>query len=160
MLRRLTLLMLVTAGAAAAAADFVTVTPDRLDWRELPDSHGVRAAVVAGDPSKPGVYVIRVRFPPYVMDRPHSHSRERHVTVLEGRWAAGTGAHFDPAAAKPMPAGSYMFHPAGGVHWDGSNSNEPAVVQIIGMGPVTSTDVDPALPSWVNTDGEIPNKSP
>jgi hypothetical protein len=50
-----------------------------------------------------------------------------------------------------MPAGSYMFHPAGGVHWDGSNSDQTAFVQIIGAGPVTSTNVDPALPSWVKT---------
>ena len=151
MLRVLSIAMLMAGGAAAA--DFVTITPDQLVWRELPDSYGVRAAVVAGDPSKPGPYVIRVRFPPHVMDRPHSHSQDRHVTVLEGRWVAGTGARFDPASAKPMPAGSYMFHPSGGVHWDGSNSDEPAVVQIIGVGPVTSTDVDPTLPSWVKTGG-------
>jgi hypothetical protein len=48
-----------------------------------------------------------------------------------------------------MPAGSFMFHPANCVHWDGSNSNEAAVVQIVGMGPVTSADVDPGRPSWV-----------
>ena len=145
--REMVLAMFMT--GVAAATDFVTITPNQLAWRELPDSHGVRAAVVAGDPSKPGPYVIRVRFPPHVMDRPHIHSQDRHVTVLEGRWVAGTGTRFDPVAAKPMPAGSYMFHPARGVHWDGSNSDEPAVVQIIATGPVTSTDVDPALPSWV-----------
>ena len=149
--REMVLAMFMT--GVAAATDFVTITPNQLAWRELPDSHGVRAAVVAGDPSKPGPYVIRVRFPPHVMDRPHIHSQDRHVTVLEGRWVAGTGTRFDPVAAKPMPAGSYMFHPARGVHWDGSNSDEPAVVQIIATGPVTSTDVDPALPSWVKTSG-------
>jgi quercetin dioxygenase-like cupin family protein len=139
--------------ATAVAGDFMVVPADQLVWREMPDSHGVRAAVVYGDPSKPGIYVLRVRFPPHVMDRPHSHSQDRYVTVLEGQWAAGTGARFDPVAATPLPAGSFMFHPAGGVHWDGSNSDAPAVVQIIGMGPVTSTDVDPALPSWVKVGG-------
>ena len=48
-----------------------------------------------------------------------------------------------------LPAGSYMFHPAGGVHWDGSNSDDTVIVQIIGEGPVTSEDIDPALPGWV-----------
>ncbi len=157
MLMRGLVLAFLIAGRAAAA-DFTTVTPDQLTWREVPNSHGVRAAVVSGDPSKPGLYVIRVRFPPHIMDRPHTHSQDRYVTVLEGRWVAGTGAQFDPAAAKPMPAGSYMFHPAGAVHWDGSNSAEPALVQIIGMGPVTSADVDPAQPSWVKTDTEVANK--
>ena len=146
---RAILVAAVLLGSGASASDFVTVKPDAVVWRELPDSHGVKAAVIAGDPSKPGVYVIRVRFPPHVMDRPHSHSQDRYVTVLEGRWAAGTGARFDPAAAAQMPAGSYMFHPAGGVHWDGSNSDEAAVVQIIGMGPVMSDDLDKSQPSWV-----------
>lgn len=139
----------VLIAGAAAPADFMTVKPDALAWRPMPDSPGVMAAVLAGDPSKPGLYVIRVRFPPHVMDRPHHHSQDRHVTVISGTWFAGTGPVFDPAKAKPMPAGSYMFHPAGGVHWDGSAGAEPAVVQIIGMGPVTSTDEDPALASWV-----------
>lgn len=140
-------------GAGAGAADFRIVPADQLVWRDMPGSHGVRAAAVYGDPSKPGIYVVRVRFPPHVMDRPHSHSQDRYVTVLEGRWAAGTGSRFDPAAATPLPAGSFMFHPAGGVHWDGSNSDSAAVVQIIGMGPVTSADVDPALESWVVVGG-------
>lgn len=143
--------VLLTAGSVTAA-DFVTVTPDQLVWRAVPDSPGVMAAVVYGNPSQPGMYVIRVRFPPHVMDRPHTHSQDRYVTVLEGRWAAGTGPIFDPVSAKPMPAGSAMVHPAGGVHWDGSNSDEAAVVQIIGMGPVTTSDVDPSQPSWIKLD--------
>ncbi|OYU14829.1 MAG: hypothetical protein CFE37_08785 [Alphaproteobacteria bacterium PA4] len=138
--------------ASAVATGFVTVRPDQIDWRPVPDSHGVMSALIAGNPGKPGLYVIRVRFPPHVMDRPHTHSQDRHVTVLSGRWAAGTGPQFDPKSATAMPAGSYMFHPAGGVHWDGSNSDEAAVVQIIGMGPVTSTDLDPALAPWVEVE--------
>lgn len=142
---------LLIAGSARAP-EFAIVKPDQINWRAVPNSPGVMAAVIDGDPSQPGMYVIRVRFPPHVMDRPHRHSQDRYVTVLEGRWAAGTGERFDPGSASPMPVGSYMYHPAGGVHWDGSNSDEPAIVQIIGMGPVTSQDVDPTVPSWVKLD--------
>ncbi len=137
---------------AAPAPEFAIVKPDQIKWQPVPNSPGVMAAVIDGNPSQPGIYVIRVRFPPHVMDRPHQHSQDRYVTVLEGQWAAGTGPRFDPASATAMPAGSYMYHPAGGIHWDGSNSDEPAVVQIIGMGPVTSEDVDPTQPSWVKLD--------
>ena len=70
------------------------------------------------------------------------------ASVLTAPWAAA-----QKAAATPLPAGSFMFHPAGGVHWDGSNSDSAAVVQIIDMGPVTSADVDPALESWVVVGG-------
>jgi len=138
--------------AGTLAADFATLRADQIVWQPVPNSHGVMSALISGNPGKPGVYVIRVRFPPHVMDRPHTHSQDRHVTVIEGAWVAGTGPLFDPNSATPMPAGSYMFHPAGGVHWDGSNSNTAAVVQIIGMGPVTSQDIDPALASWVKLD--------
>ena len=42
----------------------------------------------------------------------------------------------------PMKAGSYVFHPANGHHFDGTKT-EDATVQIIGMGPVTTTRVNP-----------------
>jgi hypothetical protein len=42
----------------------------------------------------------------------------------------------------PMKAGSYVFHPANGHHFDGAR-DEDALVQIIGMGPVVTTQVKP-----------------
>lgn len=142
------------AGAAfAQPAGFRTVPADAVRWQPLPNSHGVESALISGNPSQPGTYVIRVKFPPHVMDRPHRHSRDRHVTVLQGRWFAGTGTDFAPDKAGTLAAGSYMFHPAGGVHWDGSNSDETVIVQIIGEGPVTSEDIDPKLPSWIKLPG-------
>lgn len=106
-------------------------------------------ATLQGSPSKPGLYVVRVRFPPHVMDMPHSHSTDRHVTVISGTWTAGAGPDFDPAKATHLKAGSYMLHPANGVHWDGAATDEEAVVQIIGMGPVTTTQSHGAGPDWV-----------
>lgn len=138
--------------AATPTSEFRTVPPEQIVWQPVPDSFGVESALLSGDPSKPGTYVIRVRFPPHVMDRPHSHSGDRYVTVVKGVWSAGTGPGFDPAKAVQLKAGSFMFHPAGGVHWDGSNSNEEAVVQIIGQGPVSSTNLDSKLPSWVRVE--------
>ena len=41
-----------------------------------------------------------------------------------------------------LPAGSMMFHPAGVVHFDGA-INGPTEIQIIGMGPVSTTSVYP-----------------
>jgi quercetin dioxygenase-like cupin family protein len=151
---RLLFMTLALAGAAAAQpAAFRTVLADAVQWRPIPDGQGAQSALIAGNPLQPGTYVIRVKFPPHVMDRPHSHSRDRHVTVLQGRWFAGTGPDFAPGKAQVLPAGSYMFHPAGGVHWDGSNSDDTVIVQIIGEGPVASEDVDPALAGWVQLPG-------
>ncbi|HUA90155.1 MAG TPA: cupin domain-containing protein [Steroidobacteraceae bacterium] len=144
--------LLVALGAVtpvAAGPDFVRLTPAEIHWVELPGSHGVQTATLYGDPDRPGPYVIRVRFPPHVMDRPHWHPKDRYVTVLQGTWYAGTGTTFDVSVAKPMPAGSFMMHPAGAAHWDGSATAEAVIVQITGEGPGTTTQADPSKPMWV-----------
>lgn len=137
-----------SAGVGGEEAAFVRIRPAEVKWQEVPDSHGVQQAVLLGDPAKPGIYVVRVKFPPYVMDVPHWHPKARYVTVLEGTWYAGTGDVFDSAKAAPMPAGSFMLHPAKAVHWDGSAGPAPAIVQIIGEGPVATTQLNPAEPMW------------
>jgi quercetin dioxygenase-like cupin family protein len=134
---------------AAGTREFVRLRPEQLRWQALPGSYGVRMAAISGDPAARGIYVQRVRFPPHVMDRPHWHPNDRYVTVLKGTWYTGTGATFDPARAVPLPPGSFMFHPARALHWDGSNSDEEVIVQISGMGPADSTPADPAKPFWV-----------
>jgi quercetin dioxygenase-like cupin family protein len=135
--------------AAAGSADFVHLTPEQIRWQDIPDSHGAQMATIAGDPGGRGLYIQRVRFPPHVMDRPHWHPNARYVTVLKGTWYAGTGANFDPALATPMKPGSFMIHPAQALHWDGSNSDEEVIVQIVGMAPADTTAADPAQPMWV-----------
>src|SRR3546814_2438645 len=48
-------------------------------------------AILAGDPSKPGPYVMRVKFAPGHMSKPHFHKETRYVLVLKGTWWAGWG---------------------------------------------------------------------
>ena len=145
------LLCLSPVGPASSEGDpgFVRLTPEQVPWQDIPGGHGAQIATLAGDPAGHGVYVQRVRFPPHVMDRPHWHPNDRYVTVLKGTWYAGTGATFDPAKAVPMKPGSYMLHPARALHWDGSNSNEEVIVQIVGLGPAETTQDDPSQPFWV-----------
>jgi quercetin dioxygenase-like cupin family protein len=128
---------------------FAIVQADDIKWSNVPNGRGVQIANVYGNSNKPGLYVVRVRFPPHVMDMPHFHSEDRHVTVIKGVWCAGTGPVFDPAKATRIKAGGYMFHPAKGVHWDGAATDEEAIVQIIGMGPVSTTQMHGAGPDWV-----------
>ncbi len=141
----LPLLLLASAATLAAPAAgppaFIELTPDAVVWHEVPNGHGLRTATLVGDPTKPGLYVIRIRFPPHVMSTPHFHPHARYVTVLEGTWYAGTGELFAPDKAVPLPAGSFMFHPARAAHWDGARGAEPAIVQIVGEGPADSIPV-------------------
>lgn len=145
------LLGLTVASALSGEPDsgFVRLTPEQVVWQDIPNGHGAQVATLAGDPSGHGIYVQRVRFPPHVMDRPHWHPNDRYVTVLKGTWYAGTGGSFDPAKAVPMKPGSYMLHPARALHWDGSNSAEEVIVQIIGLGPADTVQNDPSQPFWV-----------
>ena len=62
------------------------------------------------------------------------------MTVIKGTWYAGTGNTFDVNKAVPLKAGSYMYHPAKAVHWDGAK-DEDAVLLIMGEGPATATTV-------------------
>jgi quercetin dioxygenase-like cupin family protein len=127
--------------SAQSDKDFQITFPENIVWKDA--GHGVKIAVVYGDPSKPGQYVIRAHFPPGVMSSPHFHGEDRHVTVIQGTWNAGKDDSWDPAATVPLKTGSYMFHPAGGVHYDGSAGTEGAIVQIVGMGPSKTTFLYP-----------------
>ena len=112
-LRRLAMVFAcVACGAALCSASdphapgFVRLTPEQVQWQDIPDGHGAQMATVAGDPAGHGLYIQRVRFPPHVMDRPHWHPNDRHVTVLKGTWYTGTGPVFDPKQAIPLKPGS------------------------------------------------------
>ncbi|MFK8042561.1 cupin domain-containing protein [Congregibacter sp.] len=146
----LLLCLSVPIGAAETSSPTFQVTQrSELTWTPVPDGLGAEFAVLRGNPAESGVYVIRVRFPAGVMDTPHFHSQDRHVTVIEGSWYAGIGDVFDPTTAKEITAGGYMFHPAGAAHWDGARGDSDAVVQIIGNGPVSSEQSNSGEAMWV-----------
>jgi len=131
---------LAVCAAAFAAKDekgFVIVKPNEIVYEKNPAGSGPDLAVIAGDPTKEGFYIIRARFAPGVMSQPHFHPGDRHVTVISGTWWAGKGPNFDPNSTTPLGPGSYMLHPAGEIHYDGAKDVE-AIVEIKGIGPAPS----------------------
>jgi quercetin dioxygenase-like cupin family protein len=120
---------------------FVRTRPEQVDLTK-------GEAVIEGDPKKPGIYVMRIKFKPHHFSMPHWHNTDRHIVVLKGTWYMGVGEKFDPSTAVAIPRGSYVKHPAGAVHWDGAK-NEEVVLQIIGEGPVTTDLVDKDKPLFV-----------
>ena len=120
------------------AVDFKT--PSEIKW--VRNAAGTNeSAVLFGDPSKPGPYVVRVKWFPGNMSRPHFHPNDRFFAVLSGTWWMGTGEVFDPERTVPAPAGSYVIHYGGKVHYDGEK-NEETIIQVWGMGPATSTPAE------------------
>ncbi len=121
--------------AAVDENGFVIIRPSDITWQH--NTEGPDIAVIYGDPQEKGFYIIRARFRPGVMSRPHYHPSDRHVTVISGTWWAGTGTEFDPNKTTPLGPGSYMMHPAGEVHFDGAKEVE-TIVEIKGIGPAPS----------------------
>ena len=123
-----------TAFAEVDAKGFVRIRPEEIKWTDDPADARVKRAVIQGDPAKPGIYVIRVKFPAGVMSTNHRHREDRHAVVLQGTWWTGTGETFDPSKTVPLKPGSYMMHPAGEAHYDGAK-DEDVTIQLIGYGP-------------------------
>ena len=133
------LVFAITAMAAEDEAGFVLLTPDELVWQQL--EPGLDVAIIEGDPGKAEFYIIRARFAPGVFSAPHYHPNDRHVTVIEGTWWAGTGNVWDKEGSVPLGPGSYMKHPGGAAHYDGAKE-ETVIVEISGMGPAPLIYVD------------------
>jgi hypothetical protein len=132
-----------TAPSSAADLDRTAVdftVPSEIKW--VRNAAGTNeSAVLFGDPSKPGPYVVRLKWLPGNMSRPHFHPNDRFFVVISGTWWMGTGERFDPESTVPAPAGSYVIHYGGKVHYDGAK-NEETVIQVWGMGPATSTPAE------------------
>lgn len=110
--------------------------PDQIEWVDT--GRGVSQAVLVGNPSEPGLYVVLVKWHPGNMSRPHSHPNDRFITVLSGTWWLGSGEEYDPDSTYPVPAGTFVTHYANEFHYDGAKDEE-AVLKIVGMGPATAT---------------------
>jgi hypothetical protein len=135
--------MLVWLGLAQAAGPDPKVLafklPDQLKW--VDSDSGNKQAVVYGDPTKPGLYIVLVKWPPNHMSRPHFHPNDRYVTVISGTWWVGTGPKYDPSSTTPIPAGSFVTHFGKQIHYDGAKDGE-VVLEIVGQGPATSTPAE------------------
>ena len=85
------------------AISFTIKLPSEIPWKA---GNGSEQAVLVGDPTKPGLYVVLQKWLPHNNSRPHYHPNDRFIQVLSGTWWVQTGAKYDPAGFKPIPAGS------------------------------------------------------
>jgi quercetin dioxygenase-like cupin family protein len=95
---------------------------------------GPQMTVLTGDPTKPGLYTVRVAIPAKTRVRPHTHRDNRAVVVIAGTWRMGYGRTFEPAALKELPPGSFYTEPAGQPHF-AEAGDEPVVIWVTGYGP-------------------------
>ena len=63
----------IAATAYAQQSEPVVKLPDQIEWKAPPMVGGASTAILYGDPSKPGVYVTRTKFPAGLKIMPHTH---------------------------------------------------------------------------------------
>lgn len=98
-----------------------------------------QTVVLYGDPSKPGLFVSRVRFSPGWKDPPHWHpDSARTVAVLSGTLYFGSGDTWDETKIKAYPAGTFYSEPPKAPHFTWAKDGE-VVIQITGIGPSGKT---------------------
>lgn len=120
-----------------------TVQPDAVKW-SAPAAYapGAQLAVLKGDPSKEGMYVVRLKVPAGFKIAAHTHPNDENVTVLSGSFNIGTGDKVDPEKGTLVKAGGYSYVAKGMTHY--AWFTEETVLQLHGMGPQGVTYVNPA----------------
>ena len=141
-------LVAVLAGAAARAegpaapADHTAMAPDQIKWGDVPPifAKGAKMAVLFGDPSKDGLFIVRLKMPANYKVMPHWHPTDENVTVLSGSFAIGMGDKLDPKT-KALGAGAFVSLPAKMHHY--AFTTKDTVVEVSAMGPFALTYVNP-----------------
>ena len=133
-------------GAAAQDAAPMVLVPGgaAVSWRADPPGlpKGTRLAVLAGDPGKPGPFVLRVSFPPNTVVPPHRHATAENLTVLSGELHHGMGEKLDKAHGDRLESGGFVSVPAMMPHSVWTTGAE-TVVQVTGTGPFGLLYVNP-----------------
>jgi quercetin dioxygenase-like cupin family protein len=127
----------VSSSIAQEASASAILVPSDLKWSESPRAPGVATAAIVGEPSKPGPYVFRAKYPPNTVNRPHHHPEHEEITVLSGTLYFGDGLAMEPEKTRVLPAGSHIAVPAKSWHFLLTRS-EPVELEIRGVGPRTN----------------------
>ena len=142
---------LITAAALLLSSPFLfgssaqgQVNPAGLKWGPAPPSlpPGAQATVLAGNPQSPGIFTIRLKFPPGYLVPPHSHPGDEYVTVISGQLNFGMGSRVNRARAARLVPGGFVHTPARMNHYGFTRTG--AVIQVTGQGPFTVKYVNPA----------------
>ena len=115
--------------------------PDQIPWSP-PSPAGAQNAVLAGDPTKEGQFVYRLKLPAGYKVPPHMHPNDENVTVLSGTAHVGTGDKLDEQRGDILTAGGYLHMPKGMHHY--AWFTDETIIQLNGVGPTGSEYINPA----------------
>jgi len=132
----------ITRSHQPGQAVFGSILPEDIDWKPFPAFPPlVRLAIIVGQPSEPGPYLIRVRVPGGVKLMPHRHPEDRVYTVISGVFYIGLGHEFDPDKLEAYPPGAVIVLPGNSPHFHWAKSGD-YVTQVTATGPLGVEYVD------------------
>jgi len=118
--------------AVTAAAGPTVVMPGTEKYAAQPGNF--QMATLFGDPSKPGLWVVRLKLPANWTFPVHYHPGRESVTVISGTFYAGVGKKMDKTKAMAFRAGSFISLPPNLPHY--AFTKGPAVIDITGVQPL------------------------
>ena len=88
------LVFLLSPAFAQQPHQHVMANPGDMTWKDGPPSlpKGAQMALLYGDPSKDGIFVMRLKFPANYKIPAHTHPTDEVVTVISGEFSIGMGA--------------------------------------------------------------------
>jgi quercetin dioxygenase-like cupin family protein len=139
-----TLVIAVASALLAGSAAQAQLNSGDLKWGPAPPGlpPGAQLAVLSGDPTKEGMFTIRLKFPAGFAVAPHHHPTPELVTVMDGQMAIGMGEVADKPKAARLGVGGYVALAADMNHYAFTDTG--ATIQITSHGPFQIVYVNPA----------------
>ena len=145
--------------AAAPAPAHVMENLSAAKWGPAPPMlpPGAQIAVLAGDPTGPLPYTVRLKFPANYAIPAHSHPTDENVTVVSGELFMGMGNKLDKKSGLALGVGGFALMPANANHF--AYTRVETTIVLFGQGPVefkyvSSADDPRTAPSRTGTHRE------
>jgi quercetin dioxygenase-like cupin family protein len=134
----------VLAHDAATPDGAKELAPQEIVFKDDPAfPNGGQTALLHGDPNKPGLFILRIKFPPNYVVPPHTHPGFETVTVLSGAMGSGMGEKADLTKGKMLKAGGILALPANHAHYVWT-ADEETIIQVAAIGPFDLVYINPA----------------
>ena len=117
------------------STDVVALASDQVEWQD--NGRGTLMAILYGDPSSEGHYVVRFKLPPHWEAPRHIHRSAQTLTIHSGTMYFALGEDLSRQAVKAFGPGSFIAFPAGTGMYE-FTGDEEVVLEIQGRGPSTT----------------------
>jgi quercetin dioxygenase-like cupin family protein len=111
--------------------DALGVTAEAIEWEQT-NADGTKSATLVGT-REPGVaFTYAFWIPAGVWDAAHAHAAAAHLVVARGELRLGYGSAMRKDEAARFPAGSFLYVPAGAIHFDGADEDTLLIGTAVG----------------------------